>query len=157
MNQKTKYLIFSIAEEHYAIPISKVQEVIQFLPITPLHNTNAYLKGVINLRGKIIPIIDMRLKFGIEEIQYNERTIFIITQISGISQTNSVGLAVDKVMEVVEIDESNIEKTPDIGFKSKNKYLFGIFQKDNKMIMSLNIDNILATSEIVEINQQIQS
>ncbi len=157
MEQRVKYLIFAIAEEYYAIPISKVQEVIQFLPITSLHNTNEYLKGVINLRGKIIPIIDMRLKFGLEQIPYNERTIFIITEIVGISQSNSVGLAVDRVMEVIEIEDSQLSKTPDIGFKSKNKYLQGIFQKEDKMIMVLNIDNILAASEVIEINEQIKS
>ncbi|MFN3412126.1 MAG: chemotaxis protein CheW [Exilispira sp.] len=157
MGDFTKYLIFSIAEEYYAIPISKVQEVIQFLPITRLHNTINYLKGVINLRGKIIPVIDMRLKFGLEEVNYNERTIFIITELTGISQSNSVGLAVDKVMEVIEIDDKKLSSAPDIGFKSKNKYLQGIFQKDEKMIMILNIDNILAESEVIEINEQIKN
>lgn len=157
MPEKTKYLIFSVSNEYYAVPISKVQEVIQFIPITSLHNTNNYLKGVINLRGRIIPIVDMRLKFGLEEIAYNERTIFIITEIIGVSQSNSVGLAVDKVIEVMEVEDSQLSKTPDIGFKSKNKYLHGIFQKDEKMIMVLNIDNILAVSEVIEINEQIQN
>ncbi len=157
MEQITKYLIFNISEEFYAIPISKVQEVIQFLPITSLHNTNNYLKGVINLRGKIIPIIDMRLKFGLEEVPYNERTIFIITEITGLTQSNSVGLAVDKVIEVIEIEDEKLAKTPDIGFKSRNKYLQGIFQKEDKMVMVLNIDNILAATEVIELNEQIKN
>ena len=157
MTERQRYIIFSLDEEYYAIPISKVQEVIQYTHITSLHNTFDYLKGVINLRGKIIPIIDMRTKFGLKEIEYNERTICIIVEIYGISQSNLIGLAVDKVMEVMEIDSDNFSKTPDIGFKSKNKYLNGIYQKDDKMIMILDIDNILAVSDVIQINENIQN
>ncbi|HNV43718.1 MAG TPA: chemotaxis protein CheW [Exilispira sp.] len=157
MGDKTKYLIFTIEEENYAVPINKVQEVIQFIPITPLHETNNYLKGVINLRGRIIPVIDMRLKFGLQEKQYDERTIFIIVEVIGTRDVHNIGLAVDKVQDVVEVGSDAIEKTPDIGFKSRNKYLYGIIQINNQMVMILNMDSILSTEDVIELKENVEN
>lgn len=154
MSERNKYLVFNIENEYYAISIDKVQEVIQYTPITPLHETSSFLKGVINLRGKIIPIIDMRLKFGLKEKEYNERTIFIIIEVLTDINKYSIGIAVDSVYEVVEIENSKIEKTPEIGFKFKSHYLYGIIQINNNMCMILNIDNILTTEEIIEIENK---
>ncbi len=152
-----RFLIFVIQDEHYAISISKVQEVIQYVPITPLHETTNFLKGVINLRGKIIPVLDMRLKFGLEEKEYTDRTVFIIIEVLSSEEVTSLGLIVDAVRDVIEINEDKIEKTPEVGFKFKNKYLYGITQIGDQMIMILNIDNILTTEEVVELEEKINS
>jgi len=152
----SKYTIFTLENEYYGIPISKVQEVIRYTPITPLHDVSPFLKGVINLRGKIIPVIDMRLKFGMEEKPYNDRTIFIIVEVLSSDMVYHVGLIVDSVKDVVEIDENKIERTTEIGFKFKSKYLQGIIQIGDNMVMLLNLDNILTTEEVVEISDKIE-
>jgi purine-binding chemotaxis protein CheW len=152
-----KYLIFKLAEEKYAIPITKVQEVISYVPITSLHEASEFLKGVINLRGRIIPIIDLRLKFGLSAKEYTERTIFIIVDIVTEKDVYHVGLVVDSVHDVVEIAEDKIEKTPEVGFKFKSKYLQGIIQIDDAMIMILNLDTILATEDVVEIANKVEA
>lgn len=154
---KNKYLVFCIENEYYGISIIKVQEVIRFMPITSVHEASNFLKGVINLRGKIIPIIDMRLKFGLKEKEYNDRTVFIVVEIIGTKDVYHIGLAVDSVLDVVEIEESKIEKTPEIGFKFKSKYLYGITQYNNNMVMILNLDSILSTEEVIEIKENVQN
>lgn len=146
-----KYLVFSIAQEKYGIPITKVREVIRHEVISPVHNASSYLKGVINLRGKIIPIIDMRLKFGMEELAYSDRTVFIIVDVNGEKEVYNFGIAVDSVHDVANIPDSEIEKLPDVGFKSKSSYLQGIAKVSNLMVMVLNIDRILNSSEVVEL------
>ncbi len=156
MSASKKYLVFTIDKESYAIPIAKVQEVIRYLPITQLHEASKFLKGVINLRGRIIPIIDMRLKFGLEEKPYSDRTIFVIVEILGAKDINSLGLAVDAVHDVVDLEDSSINKTPEIGFKFRNKYLYGIAQIDARMIMILNLDAILSSEEVIEIGESLE-
>lgn len=152
-----KYLIFTLEKERYAIPIAKVQEVISYVPITSLHEASEFLKGVINLRGRIIPIIDMRLKFGLTAKEYTERTIFIIVDIVTAKDVYHVGLVVDAVQDVVEIPEDKIEKTPEVGFKFKSKYLQGIIQLQDTMVMILNLDSILATEDVVEIAEKVET
>jgi len=152
-----KYSIFTLENELYAIPISKIQEIISFTTITPLHDVSNFLKGVINLRGRIIPVIDMRLKFGLPEKQYSDRTIFIIVEVMTKNNLSHIGLIVDSVKEVVEISDDKIEKTPEIGFKFKSKYLYGIIQISGAMVMILNLDNILTTEEIVDLGEKIEN
>jgi len=147
-----KYLVFSIGEERYGVPITKVREVIRHERISPVHNASSYLKGVINLRGKIIPIIDMRLKFGIEERDYNDRTVFIIVDVHGEKEVYNFGVAVDSVHDVANILDSDIEKLPDVGFKAKSTYLQGIAKVGALMVMILNIDRILNSADVVDIS-----
>lgn len=150
----TKYLTFSIAEELYGIPITKVREVIRHEKITAVHDASAYLRGVINLRGKIIPVIDMRSKFGIEEREYDDRTVFVIVEVSGGlggKDGFNYGIAVDAVRDVMDIPETEIEKAPDVGLKLKSNYLLGIAKSKEGMLMVLNIDKILSTDEIMDL------
>jgi len=149
-----KYLMFTVENEYYAIPIAKVQEIIRYTPITPLHEASSFLRGVINLRGRIIPIVDMRLKFGLPEKEYDERTVFIIVEVLGATDIYHVGMAVDNVHDVVEIAEDKIEKTPEVGFKFKSKYLYGIVQLGERMVLILNLDGILTNEEVVEMSGQ---
>ena len=146
-----KYLIFTINTESYGVPISKVREVIRYVAITPLHEASQFLKGVINLRGRIIPIIDMRAKFGIQEKDYTDRTIFIIVDIAGAKDMVNIGIAVDSVHDVVDLKEDDLEKTPEIGLKLKSQYLYGIAKLHDKMLMILNMDKILTSDEVVDI------
>ncbi|HOJ50197.1 MAG TPA: chemotaxis protein CheW [Spirochaetota bacterium] len=158
MEKSEKYLTFKIENELYAIPITKVREIIRYTTITPVHDALSFLKGVINLRGKIIPIIDMRLKFNLKESTYNDRTVFIIVDIVNRESgyIYSVGIAVDSVNDVVDISESNLERTPEIGLKLRSGYLTGIAQVNNNMIMILNIDKILTKEDVIDVNEIIK-
>jgi len=151
----SKYLTFSIAQELYGIPITKVREVIRHEKITAVHDASAYLRGVLTLRGKIIPVIDMRAKFGIEEREYDDRTVFVIVEVAGASAGGkdgfNYGIAVDAVRDVADIPESEVEKAPDVGLKLKSDYLLGIAKANDGMLMVLNIDKILSTEEVVEL------
>lgn len=153
----SKYLIFSIQEEYYGIPITKVREVIRYVNITPIHDSGRFLKGVINLRGKIVPIIDMRLKFGMKENQYNDRTVFVIVDIAGNKEIYNIGISVDLVHDVADIRHENLEKTPEIGLKLRSQFLYGIAKVQEKMIMIVNIDKILTTDEVVQIHGTVES
>ena len=119
--------------------------------ISAVHNASAFLKGVINLRGKIIPIIDMRMKMGMEELSYNDRTVFIIVDVNGEREVYNFGIAVDSVHDVANISDDDIEKLPDVGFRAKSAYLQGIAKVATLMVMVLNIDRILSTDEIVDL------
>jgi purine-binding chemotaxis protein CheW len=153
MSENTeKFLVFNIAEEAYGIPITKVREVIRHEKITSVHETSSYLKGVINLRGKIIPIIDMRSKFGMHATEYTDRTVFIIVDVAGAKDNYNFGIAVDAVQDVVDLPENAIDQVPDVGLKLKSGYLHGIAKSGGNMLMVLNIDKILSTEEIVDLN-----
>jgi purine-binding chemotaxis protein CheW len=156
METVNKYLLFSIYTENYAIPIISVREIIRYEEMTPIRDSQKYLKGVINLRGKIIPIIDMRLKLGIEEKKFDDRTVIIIVEINGERNLYEVGIAVDVVYEVLELKESDIEETPKVGLKMKGKYLQGIAKINEKMAMIFDIDKVLSEEEIMDMHSSVQ-
>ena len=110
-----KYLTFALAGEEYGIGILKVKEIIGLMPITTVPQTPGYVKGVINLRGKVIPVADLRLKFGMEAMAYNDRTCIIVVEIEGAAGPSSMGIVVDSVSEVLNIKADDIEDTPNFG------------------------------------------
>jgi purine-binding chemotaxis protein CheW len=116
-----------------------------------VRDASVYLKGVINLRGKIIPVIDMRAKFGIAEKPYDDRTVFVIVDVSGARDVFNFGMAVDAVHDVANIADAEIENAADVGLKLKNAYLLGIAKSERGMLMVLNIDRVLTTDEIVDL------
>jgi purine-binding chemotaxis protein CheW len=150
-----KYLTFSVAEGLYGVPISKVREVIRHERITAVHDASAFMKGVINLRGKIIPIIDMRAKFGIQEREYGDRTVFIIFDVGAGREAFSLGAAVDSVHDVTNIPDTDIESAPDVGLKLRSSFISGIAKSRDGMLMILNMDKILSSDEIVDLGQAV--
>ena len=114
-DREGKYLTFSLAEEEYGIGILKVKEIIGMMPITTVPRTPIFVKGVINLRGKVIPVVDLRLKFGMEESAYNERTCIIVVETKGKGVSVLIGIVVDAVSEVLNIKGNDIEDTPRSG------------------------------------------
>jgi purine-binding chemotaxis protein CheW len=110
-----KYLTFSLADEEYGIGILKIKEIIGMLPITSVPQTPEFVKGVINLRGKVIPVMDLRLRFGMPPIDYSERTCIIVVEIAGHTGTVQIGIVVDAVSEVLNIKGEDIEQTPTFG------------------------------------------
>ncbi|MBN2510743.1 MAG: purine-binding chemotaxis protein CheW [Spirochaetales bacterium] len=146
-----KFLVFTIDADHYAIDISKVREIIRFESITPIRDALEYIKGVINLRGKIIPIYDLRTKFGMEQKPYDQMTVFIIVDIQNESESYNVGLAVDAVHEVFDIAEEEIQHAPDVGLKMKTQFLHGVVNIHGKLAMMLELNKIINTQEIIHL------
>lgn len=123
VDREGKYLTFSLAGEEYGIGILKVKEIIGMMPITTVPRTPPFVKGVINLRGKVIPVVDLRLKFGMEEMAYAERTCIIVVEIRGEGGSVLIGIVVDSVSEVLNIKGGDIEETPALGTKLNTDYL----------------------------------
>ncbi len=148
-NNGGKYLTFILAKEEYGIPILKVKEIIKLLEITSIPKTPGYIKGVINLRGKIIPIMDLRSKFGIEEKDYNERTCIIVVEISINDNRKLMGLIVDTVSEVANLTGDEIEPPPEYGTQSNQGFLTGVGKVKDRVILLLDIEQILSREESI--------
>jgi len=148
-----KYLTFILAEEEYGIGILKVKEIIGMMPITTIPRTPESLKGVINLRGKVIPIIDLRLKFNMEAIPYSDRTCIIVVEIDSNASTLLIGIVVDAVSEVLNIREEEIEETPKFGTSLNTEYILGMAKRDGGVKILLNIDKVLSSEEITGIGE----
>lgn len=136
--QKNKFLTFSLCEENYGIEIKYVTEIIGIQPITEIPELPYYIKGIINLRGKMIPVMDVRLRFQKDEIGYNDRTCIIVIDI----RDTSIGLIIDSVSEVISISEENIVPPPDIA-KVRNRYIKGIGKIEDKVKLILDCDKLL--------------
>ncbi len=143
-----KYLTFTLADEEYGIGILKIKEIIGMIPVTTVPQTPKFVKGVINLRGKVIPVIDLRLKFGMESIDYTERTCIIVVEIEGSVGTVEIGTVVDSVSEVVNIKGENIEDTPTFGTKLETNYILGMAKMEGGVKILLDIDRVLNSEEI---------
>ena len=143
-----KYLTFTLAEEEYGIGILKIKEIIGMLPITSVPQTPEFVRGVINLRGKVIPVMDLRLRFGMNSIGYTERTCIIVVEIAGTSGTILVGIVVDAVSEVLNIKGGDIEKTPTFGARLNTDYILGIAKMEGGVKILLDIDQVLSSHEM---------
>lgn len=139
-----KFLTFKLAGEEYGLEILKVREIIGIMPFTTVPQTPNYVKGVINLRGKIIPVFDLRIKLGLPENQYNHETCIIVVGVNDIL----VGVIVDTVSEVIDVDASEIEPTPNFGKHIDTSYITGIGVKDSDAKILLDIDKILSDEDI---------
>jgi purine-binding chemotaxis protein CheW len=148
LEREGKYLTFNLANEEYGIGILKVKEIIGMMTITPVPQTPAFVKGVINLRGKVIPVIDLRLKFGMEEIEYDERTSIIVVEVRGGADTVQIGIVVDSVSEVVNIKNEDIENTPTFGTRLDTDYILGMAKMGGGVKILLDIDQVLTDEEI---------
>lgn len=142
--QHNKHLTFSTGEEEYALHIKDVIDIVGIQEITQMPDQPEYVKGVINLRGRIIPAMDVRLRFHKKERDYDDRTCIIVVEIKGVS----VGLIVDRVLEVMEINESNISQPPSFNNDFQNKYISGIGKLEDAVIILLDCKRLLSESEI---------
>ena len=143
-----KYLTFLIGKEEFGVAVLKVREIMGILDITVVPQTPAYLKGVINLRGKAIPVVDLRLKFGLSSIDYTQRTCIIVVQLQGASGSLLMGIVVDEVSEVLTLTSSDIEDTPDFGANVETRYILGMAKVKDKVKILLDINEVLTTREI---------
>jgi purine-binding chemotaxis protein CheW len=143
-----KYLTFALAKEEYGIGTLKIKEIIGMMPITSVPQTPKFVKGVINLRGKVIPVVDLRLRFGMESIDYTERTCIIVVEIERQSGTVMIGIVVDSVSEVLYVKGEDIEDTPTFGTKLNTEYILGMAKLEGGVKILLDIDKVLSAEEI---------
>ena len=143
-----KYLTFSMAGEEYGIGILKIKEIIGMMPITTVPQTPEFVKGVINLRGKVIPIVDLRARFGMDTIDYTERTCIIVVEIEGPDSMVMIGIVVDAVSEVLNIKGDEIEDTPTFGTKLNTDFILGMAKMEGGVKILLDIDRVLIADEI---------
>jgi len=149
MPEISQYLTFILGEELFAIDVVKVREVLDYSYITNVPGTPDYLRGVINLRGSVIPVVDMRLKFGMEMTHQRAGTCIVVLEIKMDDETVIIGALADSVKEVLEIENELIEPAPRLGTKFNNKFLHGIGKLENKFIMILNIDKVFSNEELL--------
>ncbi|OGI02643.1 MAG: chemotaxis protein CheW [Candidatus Melainabacteria bacterium GWF2_37_15] len=145
--QDGKHLTFCLGKEDYGIPILQVREIIGMMDITHVPKTPSYIKGVINLRGKIIPIMDLRLKFNMNPAEYTERTCIIVVEVNVNQIKKPMGLVVDMVSEVVNIDKDEIEEALDYGAKVEGDFLTGLGKVKDKVVMLLEIEKIFDNND----------
>ena len=143
-----KYLTFVLADEEYGISILKVREIIGMLPITSVPQTPSYVKGVINLRGKVIPILDLRSKFGMPPMDYTEKTSIIVVDVRAGSGAIQIGVVVDHVSEVVNIRGDDIEDTPTFGTSLDTSFVLGMAKIGKSVKILLEIDRVLRGEEV---------
>jgi purine-binding chemotaxis protein CheW len=139
-----KFLTFFLAGEEYGLEILKVQEIIGMMDITPVPRTPEYIRGVINLRGKVIPIVDLRLKFTMEEAERTSETCIIVVEANRVQ----TGIVVDQVSEVLDIMGENIEDTPAFGADVRTDYILGIGKSEGRVKLLLDIDRVLSEGSL---------
>ncbi|MCE5336785.1 MAG: chemotaxis protein CheW [Desulfobacteraceae bacterium] len=149
VDREGKYLTFTLDNEEYGIGILKVKEIIGMMRITPVPQTPEYVKGVINLRGKVIPVIDLRLRFGMESADYTERTCIVVVEIKSPGGLLHIGTVVDSVSEVLNIKGQDIEDTPAFGTAVKVDYILGMAKAAGGVKILLDIDRVLSREELL--------
>lgn len=148
-----KYLTFRLAKEEYGIEILHVQEIIGMVPVTQVPKTPDFVRGVINLRGKVIPIVDLRLKFGMDSAEDTEKTCIVVAQISGVAGHITMGFIVDEVSEVLDIPAQEIEDAPSFGASLDTAYILGMAKTKGSVKILVDIDKVLATHEIAQLEE----
>ena len=153
IQKEGKYLTFFLNEEEYGIGIIKIKEIIGMMPITTVAQTPDFIKGVINLRGKVIPVVDLRLRFGMTSIDYNDRTCIIVVEIEGPAGTMMIGIVVDAVSEVLNIKAEDIEDTPSFGTTLDTDYILGMAKMEGEVKILLDIDRVLSAEKVTALEK----
>ena len=139
-----EYLSFILSDEHYALDITSVKEIRGYEKVTPIANAPAFIKGVLNLRGDIVPIIDLRIKFNIPNPTYNEFTIVIMLHV----HNRVIGIVVDGVSDVVRLTEDEVRPPPDFGVIFDSRFLKGLATVDDRMIILVNIEQLISSGDL---------
>jgi purine-binding chemotaxis protein CheW len=149
--ETTQYLTFTLGDEDFALEIGKVREVLDYTTITKVPRMPEFLRGVINLRGNVVPVIDLRLKLGMHAIERTVDTCIVIAEIMMDGEMTQVGALADSVKEVIALDPGQIAPPPKIGTKLDNAFIKGMGQQDEKFLMILDIDRILSSDELAAV------
>ena len=147
-DREGKYLTFALGPEEYGLEILKVREIIGHMDVTAVPQTPDYVKGVINLRGQVIPVVDIRTLFGMETIDVTEKTCIVVVEVQRNHSTFSTGVVVDQVSEVLDISGESIEEAPHLGSSVNTDFILGIGKVNDSVKILLNIDRVLECSEL---------
>lgn len=147
-----KYLTFALGDEEYGVPVLKVREIIKMMDITSVPQVPRHVKGVINLRGKVIPVVDLRLKFSFPEHGYTERTCIIVVEVALSTSKVMMGIVVDAVSEVLTIAADEIEQTPEFGERVTTDYMKGVAKVKGKVKILLDLDRVLGTDGTISLH-----
>lgn len=148
-NDVNTYLSFKLKDEFFATNVSKVLTILEMKAITKVPNSPEYMRGVINLRGNVLPVIDMRIKFGMPATEFTTETCIIVLNVEIDGENVQLGMLVDAVDEVIEITDNEIEESPTIGTKYKNEFIQGMYKLEDGFIMLLNIDLIFKSDDLI--------
>lgn len=148
-----QYLTFKLGDEVYALEITKVREVLDYTKITKVPKTPDFMKGVINLRGGVVPVVDLRLKFGMPAIQQTVDTCIIIVEVTVDDDQSLLGALADQVHEVIELDPSQIEPPPKIGTRLDTDFIKGMGKHDDEFIIILNIEKVFSVEELTAVSR----
>jgi purine-binding chemotaxis protein CheW len=149
-----KYMTFQLDREEYGLEILKVREIIGLLEITRVPRTREFVRGVINLRGKVIPVVDLRLKFGMPPCNPTDQTVIIVVQCQVSGRPLTMGLLVDQVLEVLSVDAANVEPAPSLGQAGpENEFILGVGKHEKRIVFLLDIARILSRDEVGEVGE----
>jgi purine-binding chemotaxis protein CheW len=148
ISEATQHLTFKLDDEVFAVDISTVREVLEFTTVTKVPQTPEFMRGVINLRGSVVPVVDLRLKFGMSETSKTVNTCVIIVEVSLDGESTVIGALADSVQEVFEFDADQIEPSPKIGTKLNTDFIKGMGKRDEEFIIILDIDKVFSTDEL---------
>ncbi len=144
----TQYLTFRLGEEVFALDIGKVREVLDFTTVTRIPRMPDFMRGVINLRGSVIPVVDLRIKFGMAESETTVNTCIIISEVTVDGDTTVLGALADSVQEVLDLDKENIAPAPRIGTKLRTDFIKGMGKQHDRFVILLDIDRVFSTDEL---------
>jgi len=148
--EQQQYLTFLLADEEYAISILKVKEIIEYDTVTKVPKTPKWIRGVINLRGGVVPVIDLAVKFGLEERPVTKTTCIVILEGQFEDQSTTVGVVADAVSQVMELTTEKIQRVPEFGTRVKVDYLLGMAQLSKKFALLLDVDKVISTDELLD-------
>ncbi len=148
-----KYLTFLLGEEEYGLEILKVQEIIQMQKVTKVPKAPDFVRGVINLRGKVIPVVELRNKFGMETVEDTKKTCIIVVLIQAGDNAIIMGISIDEVKEVLDVDSGEIEETPSFGASNETDFIMGVGKVGETVKMLLDIDKVLSATELTSISK----
>ncbi|MEA3287209.1 MAG: chemotaxis protein CheW [Candidatus Marinimicrobia bacterium] len=151
MSKDGKYLTFCLGTEEYGLEILKVREIIGLMAITAVPRTPKFVRGVLNLRGKVIPVVDLRTKFGLEQIEDTDETCIIVVDIAQNGTPIQMGILVDTVSEVLDITGQDIEDTPSFGENLNTDFILGMAKAKGTVKILLNIEEVLTSTELMDI------
>lgn len=157
LGEANQCLTFMLAGEEYGVDILRVQEIKGWDAVTTIPNTPEYIRGVMNLRGTIVPIIDLRIRFELERLKYGPTTVVIVLRVDGINKSRVMGIVVDGVSDVYNLKESEIKPAPNFGSAVDTEFVKGVTTVGEKLVVILDIDYMLNSSELEELDRPVSS
>ena len=148
-----KYLTFNLGAEIYGLEILKVQEIIGLMTVTSVPRTPEYVRGVVNLRGKVIPVVELRVKFNMTQVEDTERTCIIVVQVAGENGDITMGIIVDEVSEVIDITFDQLESAPNFDSSVNTEYILAMGKLEHKVVILLDADKVLSQTELTNVTK----